>query len=127
MEIDLELPSCEQEKLETGSNENVDDVVDADEIHVEEEVLNSPSTSEHVEEVNGPNASESVISVCNEVDVNTIVLNGVNKEAIQEPHNGLEFESKEAAYSFYREYARSVGFGITIKASRRSKKIRKIY
>lgn len=122
MEIDLELPSCEQEKLETGSNENVDDVVDADEIHVEEEVLNSPSTSEHVEEVNGPNASESVISVCNEVDVNTIVLNGVNKEAIQEPHNGLEFESKEAAYSFYREYARSVGFGITIKASRRSKK-----
>lgn len=38
------------------------------------------------------------------------------------PRNGMEFETKEAAYSFYREYARSVGFGITIKASRRSKK-----
>ncbi|KAH0925573.1 hypothetical protein HID58_017829 [Brassica napus] len=39
-----------------------------------------------------------------------------------EPQNGMEFESKEAAYYFYREYARSVGFGITIKASRRSKR-----
>ncbi|KAF8063907.1 hypothetical protein N665_1177s0008 [Sinapis alba] len=39
-----------------------------------------------------------------------------------EPRNGMEFESKEAAYYFYREYARSVGFGITIKASRRSKR-----
>lgn len=122
MEIDLELPSCEQEKLEIGSNTNVDDVVGADGLHVEEEVLNSPTTSEHVEEVNGPNVSESVIGVCNEVDVNTIVLNVVNKGAIHEPHNGFEFESKETAYSFYREYARSVGFGITIKASRRSKK-----
>jgi hypothetical protein len=56
------------------------------------------------------------------VDVNAVGLNGVNKGAICEPHNGLEFESKEAAYSFYKEYARSVGFGITIKASRRSKK-----
>ncbi|KAH0654468.1 hypothetical protein KY289_032146 [Solanum tuberosum] len=35
---------------------------------------------------------------------------------------GIEFDTKEAAYSYYREYARSVGFGITIKASRRSKK-----
>uniref|UniRef100_A0A1J3DFE4 Protein FAR1-RELATED SEQUENCE n=1 Tax=Noccaea caerulescens TaxID=107243 RepID=A0A1J3DFE4_NOCCA len=39
-----------------------------------------------------------------------------------EPRNEMEFESKEAAYYFYREYARSVGFGITIKASRRSKR-----
>ncbi|CAA7049570.1 unnamed protein product [Microthlaspi erraticum] len=39
-----------------------------------------------------------------------------------EPKNGMEFETKEAAYFFYREYARAVGFGITIKASRRSKR-----
>lgn len=47
-----------------------------------------------------------------------------NKSGINSymPQNGMEFETKEAAYSFYREYARSVGFGITIKASRRSKK-----
>ncbi|XP_020884465.1 protein FAR1-RELATED SEQUENCE 2 [Arabidopsis lyrata subsp. lyrata] len=41
---------------------------------------------------------------------------------VSELRNGMEFESKEAAYYFYREYARSVGFGITIKASRRSKR-----
>uniref|UniRef100_A0A2N9EY90 Protein FAR1-RELATED SEQUENCE n=1 Tax=Fagus sylvatica TaxID=28930 RepID=A0A2N9EY90_FAGSY len=120
MEIDLELPSCEPEKLDVGSNTNVDDVDGANRMHVEEEDVNSPTTSEHVEEFFGPNASVS--SVRDEVDVNAVGLNGVNKGAICEPHNGLEFESKEAAYSFYREYARSVGFGITIKASRRSKK-----
>ena len=87
---------------------------------IEEEVLNSPTTSEQLEEVNGPNSSGSVVGVCNEFDVNTIVLN-VDKGAIHEPRNGLEFESKEAAYCFYREYARSVGFGITIKASWLSK------
>ncbi|KAL9154055.1 hypothetical protein ABFS82_10G088300 [Erythranthe guttata] len=38
------------------------------------------------------------------------------------PRNGMEFESKETAYSFYNEYARKIGFGITIKSSRRSKK-----
>jgi hypothetical protein len=95
----LELPSCEQEKLEIGSNSNVDDVVSADGMHVEEEVLNSPTTSEQVEEVDGPNLSEIVVSVCNEFDVNTIVLN-VDKVAIHEPHNGLEFVSKEAAILF---------------------------
>ncbi|VVB07382.1 unnamed protein product [Arabis nemorensis] len=42
--------------------------------------------------------------------------------AVGEPRNGMEFESKEATYYFYREYARLVGFGITIKASRRSKR-----
>lgn len=41
---------------------------------------------------------------------------------VGEPINGMEFESKEATYYFYREYARLVGFGITIKASRRSKR-----
>lgn len=119
MEIDLELPSCEQEKLEIGSNTNVEDVVGRDGIHIEEEDLNSP-TSEHNEEVNGPNTS--VIDGCNDNDGNNVGPNGVDRGTIHEPHSGLEFESKEAAYSFYREYAWSVGFGITIRASRRSKK-----
>ncbi|XP_027363279.1 protein FAR-RED IMPAIRED RESPONSE 1 isoform X8 [Abrus precatorius] len=39
-----------------------------------------------------------------------------------EPHNGIEFESHEAAYSFYQEYAKSMGFTTSIKNSRRSKK-----
>lgn len=39
-----------------------------------------------------------------------------------EPHGGIEFESHEAAYSFYQEYAKSMGFTTSIKNSRRSKK-----
>ncbi|XP_022762618.1 protein FAR-RED ELONGATED HYPOCOTYL 3 isoform X2 [Durio zibethinus] len=38
-----------------------------------------------------------------------------------EPHDGMEFESKEEAFSFYKEYAKSVGFTAIIKASRRSR------
>ncbi|GMH06718.1 hypothetical protein Nepgr_008558 [Nepenthes gracilis] len=39
-----------------------------------------------------------------------------------EPHNGIEFESHEAAYHFYQEYAKSMGYTTSIKNSRRSKK-----
>lgn len=39
-----------------------------------------------------------------------------------EPHGGIEFESHEAAYSFYQDYAKSMGFTTSIKNSRRSKK-----
>ncbi|KAK2458505.1 FRS (FAR1 Related Sequences) transcription factor family [Trifolium repens] len=39
-----------------------------------------------------------------------------------EPPNGIEFESHEAAYTFYQEYAKSMGFTTSIKNSRRSKK-----
>ncbi|KAL0289321.1 UNVERIFIED_CONTAM: protein FAR-RED IMPAIRED RESPONSE 1 [Sesamum angustifolium] len=39
-----------------------------------------------------------------------------------EPHDGIEFESHEVAYSFYQEYAKSMGFTTSIKNSRRSKK-----
>ncbi|PQQ08143.1 hypothetical protein Pyn_21809 [Prunus yedoensis var. nudiflora] len=123
MEIDLELPSCEQDKLETGSDKDVNVVDVTDEKNVEEHV-NSPTTSEHVKEADGLDANQSACSLQAQDDVKNIGLNAVDegKRVIQEPQNGLEFESKEEAYSYYREYARSVGFGITIKASRRSKK-----
>lgn len=39
-----------------------------------------------------------------------------------EPCNGIEFNSHEAAYAFYQEYAKSMGFTTSIKNSRRSKK-----
>ncbi|KAM7527857.1 hypothetical protein LguiB_031267 [Lonicera macranthoides] len=39
-----------------------------------------------------------------------------------EPHDGIEFVSHEAAYVFYQEYAKSMGFTTSIKNSRRSKK-----
>ncbi|KNA07785.1 hypothetical protein SOVF_168680 [Spinacia oleracea] len=38
------------------------------------------------------------------------------------PDNDLQFESHEAAYKFYQEYAKSMGFTTSIKNSRRSKK-----
>lgn len=64
-----------------------------------------------------------IMGVGDEDGVNLNVLSD-NRSRLESymPQNGMEFETKEAAYSFYREYARSVGFGITIKASRRSKK-----
>ncbi|WJX09787.1 hypothetical protein P8452_00584 [Trifolium repens] len=39
----------------------------------------------------------------------------------QEPYIGMKFDSQENAYSFYTHYAKCVGFGISIKNSRRSK------
>lgn len=104
MEIDLELPSVEQNKLDTESNTNVDIMGRTDELQAEKE------------DVNGNSGGGDCLDVSN-------LGEDVNRGPISfEPQNGLEFESKEAAYSFYREYARSVGFGITIKASRRSKR-----
>ncbi|KAM7256617.1 hypothetical protein ACFE04_012358 [Oxalis oulophora] len=38
-----------------------------------------------------------------------------------EPLPGMEFESNQEAYSFYQEYARSMGFSTAIQNSRRSK------
>ncbi|GAB2279733.1 cyclin-dependent kinase inhibitor far1 [Dionaea muscipula] len=46
----------------------------------------------------------------------------VEEDTNGEPHNGIEFESHEAAYKFYQEYAKSMGFTTSIKNSRRSKK-----
>ncbi|KAK2376129.1 FRS (FAR1 Related Sequences) transcription factor family [Trifolium repens] len=39
----------------------------------------------------------------------------------KEPYVGMEFVSQENAYSFYSDYAKVVGFGISTKHSRRSK------
>lgn len=41
--------------------------------------------------------------------------------SVQEPNNEMEFESHEAAYAFYKEYAKSVGFGTAKLSSRRSR------
>ncbi|KAL0374471.1 UNVERIFIED_CONTAM: protein FAR1-RELATED SEQUENCE 2 [Sesamum radiatum] len=98
MEIDLKLPSGKDGKLSTG------ELHDDDDNDIEGNVVDS-------EIVGGGDG------------VNLNVCDG-SKSGISGymPQNGMEFETKEDAYSFYREYARSVGFGITIKASRRSKK-----
>lgn len=122
MEIDLELPSYDEEKVEIGLNTNVDVVDTLDEMHVDKEHVSPPVSSENAEEAHGSKANQSVCGSQDQVDVNAVGVAGIYRGAIHEPHSGMEFDSKEEAYSFYREYARSVGFGITIKASRRSKK-----
>lgn len=42
-------------------------------------------------------------------------------DTILAPQSDLEFESHEAAYSYYKEYAKSVGFGTAKLSSRRSR------
>ncbi|XP_043815116.1 protein FAR1-RELATED SEQUENCE 2 isoform X7 [Manihot esculenta] len=121
MEINLEMPSHEQKKQNTGSNKNIDVMDNAYGLHVTEEEMYSP-TCEYVEEACGPNENDGCTGGGDHVEGNTLKADAVSKGVTIEPQNGLEFETKEAAYSFYREYARSIGFGITIKASRRSKK-----
>ncbi|KAA8519845.1 hypothetical protein F0562_014065 [Nyssa sinensis] len=118
MEIDLELPSGQEDKLDTGSNKNA--VFGTDGTHPD---VNSPTKGDHVKEDHGPNVGQNIIRSGDGVNVNTLGVDLINKGlTYYEPQKGLEFETKEAAYSYYREYARFVGFGITIKASRRSKK-----
>ncbi|KAL5581605.1 hypothetical protein UlMin_014047 [Ulmus minor] len=84
-------------------------------MHVDKVHINSLVPSESAKEALSI-ANQSISSVPDEVG------DAAYKGSVCEPSSGLEFETKEEAYSFYREYARSVGFGITIKASRRSKK-----
>ncbi|XP_062119724.1 protein FAR1-RELATED SEQUENCE 4 isoform X2 [Humulus lupulus] len=50
------------------------------------------------------------------MDSNVIIASPV-----VEPHDGIEFESHEDAYTFYKEYAKSVGFGTAKLSSRRSR------
>lgn len=60
-----------------------------------------------------------------EVDLNipTTIMdsNVIIDNTIVEPRDDMEFDSHEAAYSFYKEYAKSVGFGTAKLSSRRSR------
>uniref|UniRef100_A0A2P2KEZ4 Protein FAR1-RELATED SEQUENCE n=1 Tax=Rhizophora mucronata TaxID=61149 RepID=A0A2P2KEZ4_RHIMU len=109
MDIDLRLPSGEHEKEVEGPN-GIDNMLGEDNLH------------------NGVVETENVVSVAEEVhaiegaDVNspTVVMD-FKEETNLEPLSGMEFESHGAAYSFYQEYARSMGFNTAIQNSRRSK------
>ncbi|KAJ8759801.1 hypothetical protein K2173_009902 [Erythroxylum novogranatense] len=120
MEINLELPSHEREKVDTISTSTAVVTDSADGLDASENDINSLA-SEHDIKFGEPNENE-VITCERETDESAVGAEICKRDMIFEPQNGLKFETKEAAYSFYREYARSVGFGITIKASRRSKK-----
>lgn len=93
-----------------GSNVGVDGPDSLDDMDVEDIEIDLLTRSGNVDEFCEASTSGNVARSLDQF------------AAVGEPRNGMEFESKEAAYYFYREYARSVGFGITIKASRRSKR-----
>ncbi|KAJ0087620.1 hypothetical protein Patl1_33220 [Pistacia atlantica] len=77
----------------------------------------------------GVGVSENMVDVVDEIHGRDLVVDspklpvvGFEGEVDFELRNGIEFESHETAYSFYQEYAKSMGFTTSIKNSRRSKK-----
>ncbi|XP_056159800.1 protein FAR-RED IMPAIRED RESPONSE 1 [Syzygium oleosum] len=120
MRIDLEQPLGGRYKEATLLNANGDTIHCGDEGLVGDgHVINPPMVTEVEREKDGPNLGKWS-SDNREKNHATEDVNG-NSSKNTEPHDGMEFESKEEAFSFYREYAKSVGFAAIIKASRRSR------
>ncbi|KAK6918044.1 Zinc finger, SWIM-type [Dillenia turbinata] len=110
MDIDLRLPSGEHVKEDEEPN-----TIDS--------MLNGG-----VELHNGDGENENLMDVGNELAAEAQGgMNSVNAaleykdEPNLEPLSGMEFETHSEAYSFYQEYARSMGFNTAIQNSRRSK------
>lgn len=110
MDIDLRLPSGEHDKEEEEPN-GIVNMLDADD-----------------KLRNGDEGNGSMVDFGDELnigdgrDMNSPAADMVFKEDTNlEPLSGMEFESHGEAYSFYQEYARSMGFNTAIQNSRRSK------
>ncbi|GLU18389.1 hypothetical protein SLE2022_346950 [Rubroshorea leprosula] len=112
MDIDLRLPSGEQCKEDEIHNGIDDSMLDGDEklqLH-NGDVGNMMGVGEVVRADDGEDLNSSAVDM------------GLFKEDTNlEPLSGMEFESHGEAYSFYQEYARSIGFNTAIQNSRRSK------
>nr|DAD37087.1 TPA_asm: hypothetical protein HUJ06_007728 [Nelumbo nucifera] len=106
MEIDLETHVDEHEMENVGLN------ADGDE-HVMEDIgLN----------FGGNTMTDGEVSGEKESDMSSTRRFVVTEENVNlEPYEGMEFESRDEAYSFYREYARMAGFESIKKNSIRSK------
>ncbi|CAA0813009.1 Protein FAR-RED ELONGATED HYPOCOTYL 3 [Striga hermonthica] len=106
MDIDLSLPSEENEKELDGTNE-ISDILDVDEkpIDPEGDAGGQALAEDGAEDLHSPSLQD--------IDFKDIT--------ILEPLPGMEFGSHGDAYAFYQEYARSVGFNTAIQNSRRSK------
>ena len=110
MDIDLRLPSGDHDKDEER-NTIADILEDEEKFHpgdLEGQNMVGPSVDVHALD-NGDLNSSSVDMAIFKEDTNL------------EPLSGMEFESHGEAYSFYQEYARSMGFNTAIQNSRRSK------
>ncbi|KAF5447925.1 hypothetical protein F2P56_033439 [Juglans regia] len=110
MDIDLRLPSGDHDKEDEPNA--IDNILNGDEkLH------------------NGDVEGENMVDVGMDVrvedggDLNSPTVDMVvfKEDTNLEPLSGMEFESHGEAYSFYQEYARSMGFNTAIQNSRRSK------
>uniref|UniRef100_A0A5B6ZHH8 Protein FAR1-RELATED SEQUENCE n=1 Tax=Davidia involucrata TaxID=16924 RepID=A0A5B6ZHH8_DAVIN len=120
MGIDLEQPSGEHHKEDHRPNVNVNMEDAGVEVHNSDgATASSLKIAEHDKENTGPNVGGCTSNSKHKVHSGDGMA--VNSHANLEPHDGMEFESKEDAFSFYKEYAKSVGFATIIKASRRSR------
>ncbi|KAI9197799.1 hypothetical protein LWI28_004751 [Acer negundo] len=120
MGIDLEQPSGEYYKEDNRPNVNVNMVNGDDEgCNRGGVIVNSTNNSGNNKENTGPNVSGTMVDGRHKV----YARDGLNLNSVKniEPREGMDFESKEEAFSFYKEYAMSVGFATIIKASRRSR------
>ena len=111
MDIDLRLPSGEQCKEDEEAN-GIDNILDGDE-KLHHGVVQAGNIADVGEDVRAEDGGEMNSSA---VDMVTF-----KEDTNLEPLSGMEFESHGEAYSFYQEYARSVGFNTAIQNSRRSK------
>ena len=102
MDIDLRLPSGEQCKEDEEAN-GIDNILDGDEKlhHGVVQVGNIADVGEDVR------AEDGVVTFKEDMNL--------------EPLPSIEFESHGEAYSFYQEYAWSMGFNTAIQNSLRSK------
>ncbi|KAH8485987.1 hypothetical protein H0E87_027433 [Populus deltoides] len=107
MDIDLRLPSGDHDK--EGEEPNVDNMLS------EVKLRNGDAETGNVVDV-----AEEILSI-EGGDVNSPTPTTFKEDTNLEPLSGMEFESHGAAYSFYQEYARSMGFNTAIQNSRRSK------
>ncbi|XP_022979049.1 LOW QUALITY PROTEIN: protein FAR-RED ELONGATED HYPOCOTYL 3-like [Cucurbita maxima] len=110
MDIDLRLPSGEHDKDEEQMQLN--NMLDVKE-KLHNGVIGSGSMVDTTEGMHIEDGG----------DLNPPLLDMVmfKEDTNLEPLPGMEFESHSEAYSFYQEYARSMGFNTAIQNSRRSK------
>ncbi|KAK2651214.1 hypothetical protein Ddye_018703 [Dipteronia dyeriana] len=112
MDIDLRLPSGEHDKEEEQNG--IDNMLETE----QKLVLHNGDLESGNITVLG-----DIVRVEDGGDVNSPMADIVvfKDDTNLEPLSGMEFESHGEAYSFYQEYARSMGFNTAIQNSRRSK------
>ncbi|CAK8564850.1 unnamed protein product [Lathyrus sativus] len=111
MDIDLRLPSGEHDKEEEETT-TLDNMLEGD-----EKLHNGGIDGRHIVDAG------IEVHALNGGDLNSPTVDMVmfKEDSNLEPLSGMEFESHGEAYSFYQEYARSMGFNTAIQNSRRSK------